>query len=102
MTNAEILEQAKTIVRLGYMGEEGKQNDAIEGLRLMCKTDPSAQSPAAMGGYEAKPLEVIGGMAIILNQRRDECKECKWHPDVCEHCEVNKLENERIEKEMAS
>ena len=69
---------------------------------LIVEKEPSAQSPAAMAGYGAKPLEVIGGMAIIVGQRHSECKECKWHPDVCEYCEINKLENERIEKEMAS
>ncbi len=36
----------------------------------------------------AKPLPVIGGMAIIVNQRHSECKGCKWHPDVCQYCEL--------------
>ncbi len=60
-----------------------------------------SESPSVTG-YGAKPLEVFGGMAIILNQRYGECKGCKWHPFVCQHCEVNHLENERIEKEMAT
>ena len=59
-----------------------------------------SESPSVTG-YGARPLEVIEGMAIILNQGREECKECKWHPDACQHCKVNHLENLEIEKEMA-
>lgn len=39
MTNSEILTQAEAIVNLGNIGEEGKQHDAIEGLRLMIEGD---------------------------------------------------------------
>ena len=70
-------------------------------LGLIYKRGPMAKSPAAMAGYGARPLEVSGGMAIILNQRYGECKSCEWHPYVCQHCEVDQLEDQRIEEEMA-
>ena len=34
----------------------------------------------------AHPLEVSEGMEVILAQRTNECRGCRWHPDVCKHC----------------
>ena len=80
--------------------EHGKEN--FEYCGECMKTDNSERSTLQRPGYGAKPLPVMGGLAIILSQRKEECKDCGWHPDVCKYCEVNKLEDERIEKEMAS
>ena len=77
-------------------------HDKVKGMSCeACPKDTTVSESPLLTGYGAKPLPVIGGMAIIVGQRYGECKECKWHPDVCEYCEVNKLENERIEKEEA-
>jgi len=34
----------------------------------------------------AKPIEVVSQLKIIIDQRSGICKDCKWHPDVCQHC----------------
>ena len=39
----------------------------------------------------AMPVEVTGGMAIIVGQRFGMCGGCKWHPDVCVHCQKDYL-----------
>ena len=67
-----------------------------------CPKEAKGSEPTSLTGYGAKPLPVIGGMAIIVSQRHSECKECKWHPDVCKYCKINKWEDERIETEVAS
>jgi hypothetical protein len=63
---------------------EGKLTELIEA------PEPRApQGQARLPGYVpgARPLPVVGDLEKILSYRIKCCAGCKWHPDVCRHCE---------------
>jgi len=37
----------------------------------------------------AKPVKVGPPMDRIIGYRKGVCADCEWHPDVCEHCQMN-------------